>query len=207
MSKFKPVYSFVGSSGSGKTTFLENLIPVLLQKGYSVGAIKHDAHKFEIDKPGKDSYRLKQAGAKIVSISSAQKMALVQSYEKEYTLEEVILKFYGDVDFILTEGYKKSNIPKFEVYRKANNKPMAAKGREELLGVISDDEPDVNVKQFSLNDYAGVADYLIGISDFTPVNINIQGLDSKYTSPLSEYLTALSKIINVKHINVKIEGD
>ncbi len=207
MSKIKPVYSFVGSSGSGKTTFLENLIPVLVRRGYTVGAIKHDAHKFEIDKPGKDSYRLKHAGAKIVSISSDQKMAMVQSYEKEYTMEEMVLKFYGTVDIILTEGYKKSNIPKFEIFRKANNKPMVAEGRDELLGVISNDGIGVDVRQFSLNDYEGVADYLINISDFTSVNIDIQGLDDKYINPLSDYLTALSKLVNLQNIKVKIEGN
>ena len=77
MEKFIPVVSFVGSSGSGKTTFLEQIIPLFIDKGYKTGTIKHDAHKFEIDKPGKDSYRLKQAGAGTVCISSAEKLALI----------------------------------------------------------------------------------------------------------------------------------
>jgi len=82
-----------------------------------------------------------------------------------------------------------------------------AEGRDELLGVISNDGIGVDVRQFSLNDYEGVADYLINISDFTSVNIDIQGLDDKYINPLSEYLTALSKLVNLQNIKVKIEGN
>jgi len=77
----KMLFSFVGSSGSGKTTFVEKLIKRLAEKGYKVGAIKHDAHRFEIDKPGKDSYRFKEAGAKVVVISSSEKLAMVRSHQ------------------------------------------------------------------------------------------------------------------------------
>ena len=114
MEKITPVFSFIGSSGSGKTTFIEKLIPVLIKKGFKVGIIKHDAHKFEIDKPGKDSYRLKQAGAKTVALSSTEKTALIKSNdENEISVEEIIMRFFPDVDLIITEGYKKSSIPKF----------------------------------------------------------------------------------------------
>lgn len=202
----KPVFSFVGSSGSGKTTFLEQLIPILVIKGCRVGLIKHDAHKFQIDKPGKDSYRLKEAGAETVSINSDDKLAIVQSHDGSYSIEDIILKFFGDMDIILTEGYKKSDIPKFEIYRENNGKPPVAAHRKELIGVITDSNGIFdNGKRFHINDYEGVADFIMEISDFSVPSTEISGIDEKYLRPLEEYSKALAKCKGCNNIKIKIE--
>lgn len=205
MEKMMPIISFVGSSGSGKTTFLEQIIPIFINQGCKIGAIKHDAHKFEIDKPGKDSYRLKKAGAEIVCISSDRKLALVQSYEKEYSIEEIVLKFFGSVDIILTEGYKKSDIPKFEIYRAANNKEPLTFTNKELIGVISDDNPKVDTKVFNFSEKNEVVNYILSLINQQKPEIEITGVDKKYQKPLKDYLTAMGSLINVKKINVKID--
>ncbi|TYB35813.1 MAG: molybdopterin-guanine dinucleotide biosynthesis protein B [Flexistipes sinusarabici] len=207
MKKHIPVVSFVGSSGSGKTTFLEQIIPVFIDKGYKIGAIKHDAHKFEIDKPGKDSYRLKQAGAEVVCISSAEKLALIQSCGNEYTVEELILKFFGNVDLILTEGYKKSDLPKFEIFRSANNKPPLNFTNKELIGVISDDKPEVDVQVFSFAEKDKVVSYILTLVGESRPEVVITGVEEKYQGPLKEYLTALATLTNVNKIKIKIDSE
>jgi molybdopterin-guanine dinucleotide biosynthesis protein B len=180
MDKVKPVFSFVGSSGSGKTTFIEKLIPVLTKRGYRVGAIKHDAHKFELDKPGKDSYRMKAAGAEIVTIVASDKMGMMRSFPiKELSLEEIIINFFGDLDIVITEGYKQSKIPKFEIYRKENNKPPVCFDRKELIGVITSDSIDIDKPVFGLEDVESVADKIISMSNFNLPQITIEGLDNK----------------------------
>lgn len=207
MEKHIPVVSFVGSSGSGKTTFLEQIIPLFIDTGYKIGAIKHDAHKFEIDKPGKDSYRLKQAGAETVCISSAEKLALIQSCKNEYTVEELILKFFGNVDLVLTEGYKKSDLPKLEIYRSANNKPPLNFTNKELIGVISDDNPDVDVKLFSFAEKENVVQHILSLISEASPEIVITGVEEKYQGPLKEYLTALATLTNVNKIKIKIDTE
>jgi molybdopterin-guanine dinucleotide biosynthesis protein MobB len=113
----KPVVSFVGFSGSGKTTLVEALIPVLKARGYKVGAIKHDAHKFDIDHPGKDSYRFTHAGADSMVIASDSKLALVQKKQASVPIKEIIDTYFSGVDIVLTEGYKASSLPKIAVTR------------------------------------------------------------------------------------------
>ena len=110
------IISIVGKSNSGKTTLIEKLVPVLSKKGYKVATIKHDAHSFEIDKEGKDTYRHKKAGAKAVIISSSEKVALIKDVYKEADLDDLTMLLPDDIDIILTEGYKRSNMPKIEVW-------------------------------------------------------------------------------------------
>ena len=117
-----PIISIVGTSGSGKTTLLEKIIKQLTAKGYNVATIKHDAHNFEIDRKGKDSYRFKQAGSRTVIIASSEKVALIKDVEKENTLDELLSMIPFDTDIIITEGYKQSDKPKIEVFRKNNSK-------------------------------------------------------------------------------------
>ncbi|MBW2083196.1 MAG: molybdopterin-guanine dinucleotide biosynthesis protein B [Deltaproteobacteria bacterium] len=118
-----PVVCVVGSSGAGKTTLLEKLIPELNRLGLKVGTIKHDVHGFEIDKPGKDSYRLKHAGAVVSIISSPVKVGVVMDAEHDPGLAE-LAPFYSGVDIVLTEGYKRENYPKIEVFRKEVHPPL-----------------------------------------------------------------------------------
>ena len=132
-----PVLSVVGFSDSGKTTYLEKLIPALKKRGLKLGVIKHDAHSFDIDIPGKDSWRITQAGADITVISSPAKIAMIEKWEREENLAELALRLKGKVDLVLTEGYKRDKALKIEIRR-------AAKSREpfcddaELFAVAGD---------------------------------------------------------------------
>jgi molybdopterin-guanine dinucleotide biosynthesis protein B len=116
--------SIVGKSGSGKTTLLEKLIPELRGMGLKVGTIKHDVHGFEIDHPGKDSWRHKQAGSRITIISSPQRIGMVMDVDHDHTLDE-LASFFSGVDIVLTEGYKRENKPKIEIFRReAHTEPV-----------------------------------------------------------------------------------
>ena len=120
-----PVITFVGKSGTGKTTFLEQLIPVLKAQGLRIAVLKHDAHHFEMDRPGKDTYRFTAAGADVVTISNAEKFAMIEQPPEELTLRDIITRL-PQVDLVLTEGYKKSRYPKIEIHRAALNRPLIA---------------------------------------------------------------------------------
>lgn len=154
-----PVVSVVGKSDSGKTTMICGLLPELKRRGYRVATIKHDVHGFEIDKPGKDTWKHSQAGADIVVISSPEKIALMEKVGTELTLEQVIARI-ENVDLILSEGYKRNNKPKIEVFRSTvHDAPLC--GREDnLLALASDVRPELGVPVFALNDYSAIADLI-----------------------------------------------
>lgn len=153
-----PVISFVGRSDCGKTTYLEKLISEMKQRGYKVGIIKHDVHGFDMDKPGKDTWRHAQAGADVVCISSPQKMAMIKKVERELTLAEVVQRIDG-VDIIFTEGYKREGTLKVEVFRQAAcDSPLCEE--TELLAMVADVTVHKGVPSFSVNDAAELADFL-----------------------------------------------
>lgn len=151
-----PVISIVAKSGSGKTTLLEKLIKELKNRGYRLAILKHDAHRFEMDKEGKDTWRHAQAGADIVAISSPEKVAIIEKREKELTLDEFIARISG-VDLILTEGYKTGDKPKIEVFRSEVHKDLMC-GTDELIAIASDIDWEVGVPCYHINDAAGIAD-------------------------------------------------
>jgi molybdopterin-guanine dinucleotide biosynthesis protein B len=153
-----PVVSVVGSSNVGKTTFLVRLIRELKRRGYRVGTIKHYKHHFEIDQPGKDSWRHFQAGSDVAVISSPHKMALVQRLEAELELERIVAKMES-VDIVLTEGYKGADTPKIEVIRQEQASALIS-AADELLAVVTDQRFDLAVPQYDLGDEVGVADLL-----------------------------------------------
>ncbi|MFQ5811691.1 MAG: molybdopterin-guanine dinucleotide biosynthesis protein B [Anaerolineae bacterium] len=155
-----PIISVVGKSGVGKTTFLEKLIAELKERGYRVATVKHDVHGFEIDQPGKDSWRLAQAGSDSVVIASPQKLALIKYLDGEMTLSE-IAAFLTDVDIILTEGYKRGDAPKIEVSRRERGGALLCTA-DELVAIVSDQSFDLSVPQFGLDDLVGIVDLLEG---------------------------------------------
>jgi molybdopterin-guanine dinucleotide biosynthesis protein B/molybdopterin-guanine dinucleotide biosynthesis protein len=110
-----PCIAVVGPSGSGKTTLITQLIRILTARGYRVGAIKHTHHDFEIDRPGKDSFALKAAGAVKVALVSPHKLAFLSDLSSEPSLEELVALYFGDVDLVLAEGFKSANVPKILV--------------------------------------------------------------------------------------------
>ncbi len=155
--------SFVAKSGTGKTTLLEKVIAGLKERGYRIGVIKHDAHRFDIDHPGKDSYRLTAAGADTMLISSPEKLAMVKKHDASPPIEELISTYFTDVDIVLTEGFKKSSMPKIELHRKERSATLLCRGEEHdpsLVAVASDEPLDLDVPVLDLNDARAVADFI-----------------------------------------------
>ncbi len=157
--KLPPIISVVGKSGAGKTVFLEKLIGELKSRGYRVGTVKHDAHGFQIDQPGKDSWRHAQAGSDTVVLSSPQRVAVIKRLGEEMDLDEIAQAYLQDVDLILTEGYKSGPKMKIEVSRGQRSRHLIS-SREELIAIVADQSFDVPIPQFDLDDVAGVADLL-----------------------------------------------
>ena len=119
------VVGFAGFSGSGKTTLVEGLIPALKLRGLRVSVVKHAHHKFDIDHPGKDTYRHREAGAFEVVVASDMRLALIREFERpaRLTVHHLIAELYEGVDWVLVEGFKESNLLKIEVWRPEAGKP------------------------------------------------------------------------------------
>ena len=158
-----PAVSFVAKSGTGKTTLLEKVIALLKEKGWRVGVIKHDAHRFDIDHPGKDSHRLTAAGADTMLISSPEKLALIRKHQAPPLIGDLISTYFSDVDIVLTEGFKQSGLPKIEVHRKERSETLLCRGEAHdptLIAVASDEALQLDVPVFDLNNANNVADFL-----------------------------------------------
>jgi len=154
-----PVISIVGGkSNSGKTTLLEKIIREAKRRGWRVAILKHDVHGFEMDQPGKDTWRHAQAGADVVAISSPHKIAILEKVADEQPLDEVLARIQG-VDVIFTEGYKHGDKPKIEVFRSAVHQELFSKP-EELLAIVSDVSFDNGVPCFGLDDASGICDLI-----------------------------------------------
>jgi molybdopterin-guanine dinucleotide biosynthesis protein MobB len=156
-----PVVSFVGNSGVGKTTFLEKLIPVLKSRGYRIASIKHDVHKFVIDYPGKDSWRLTQAGSDIVVLSSSTKLAVLETVQEDRSLTDLVEMVSDRVDLVVTEGYRGAAALKIEVSRAAHSTSLTAR-LDDLLAIVTDHPFEISVPQFGLEDAVPVADFIVG---------------------------------------------
>ena len=151
-----PVFSFVAFSGTGKTTFLEKLIPQLKARGLRVAVYKHDAHEFEIDKKGKDSWRFTAAGADVTVISSNTKAAVMEN--RYVSPEELVAGSHG-VDLIITEGYKAGPWPKIAMRRResGNDFPIPP---EECLADVTDEPAPGAKRSFGLDMVSEMADFL-----------------------------------------------
>jgi len=154
-----PIVSIVGSSGSGKTTLLEKLIRELADRGYRVGTIKHDVHGFEMDRPGKDSWRHKQAGAVAAMISSPRQIGIVMDADHDHHPDE-LKRLFQNVDIVFTEGYKRGDKPKIEVFRTGLRTEPLCSDDDHLIAWVTDTEIDLGVPRFSLEDIQGLADFL-----------------------------------------------
>ncbi len=156
-----PIVTFVGRSGAGKTTLLERLIAELKQRGYRVATIKHHSHGgFEVDQPGKDSWRHAQAGSQHVVIVAPDKIASYRALEQELSLEEIAAGILH-VDIILVEGYKQARLPTFEVVRAENGVDLVGLPQYRF-GIAADFPVEAGVPQFSLHDVQGITDFLEG---------------------------------------------
>ena len=155
-----PIVSIVAKSGSGKTTFIEKLLPELKVRGLSVGVIKHHGHTTLFDMPGKDTYRHFQAGADVVVGASAAQVAVFRRQDGAADLDAVIAEHFAGLDLVLTEGFKRGPYPKIEVHRAARSSDILCRS-EELLAIVTDEALAVDAPQFGLEDAGGVADFLI----------------------------------------------
>ncbi|MBG0790346.1 MAG: molybdopterin-guanine dinucleotide biosynthesis protein B [Desulfovibrionaceae bacterium] len=158
------IICIVGKKRSGKTTFLEKLIPELRALGISVGAVKHDAHSFDMDREGKDSWRLKQAGAGTIVVSSPERVAMIRSVDREMTLEEMAGTLFKDKHLVLTEGYFNADHPKVEIHRgDAHEHPLCDRhnqAEKKLIAMVTDQDVDADVPKFDPEDAKGVAAHI-----------------------------------------------
>ncbi|MFM9972168.1 MAG: molybdopterin-guanine dinucleotide biosynthesis protein B [Burkholderiales bacterium] len=156
------VFGFAGWSGSGKTTLIEKLIPVFVNRGMRVSMIKRAHHAFDVDVPGKDSWRHRQAGCQEVLISSANRWALMHELRgaPELSLDECIARV-SPCDLLMVEGNKHYPLPKLEVWRQANAKPLLHPEDAHVLAIASDVPLDTKLKQFGLDDVGDIADFIV----------------------------------------------
>lgn len=156
-----PILSIVGKSDAGKTTLIEKLLVELTERGWRVATIKRDAHSFEVDYPGKDSYRHREAGAAAVVVSSATRLFLTVKQNGEEPLSSIRDRYLSHYDLVLTEGYRRADAPKIEVHREACSPDLLCDPRSDnLIAVVSDRRWELPVPVFDLDDAHAVADFI-----------------------------------------------
>lgn len=161
------VVGFSGYSGSGKTTLVEKLIPALKMRGLRVSVVKHAHHRFDIDHPGKDSFRHREAGAFEVVVASQNRLALIREFEQptELTVHHLIAELYEGVDWVLVEGFKHSDLLKIEIWRASSGKPARFMDDDFIVAIATDSPGQLPVATLrpvlDLDDADALADYLI----------------------------------------------
>jgi molybdopterin-guanine dinucleotide biosynthesis protein B len=161
------VFGFAGWSGSGKTTLIEALIPRFVAAGLTVSLVKHAHHSFDIDHPGKDSYRLREAGCKEVLVTSDRRWVVMHELrdEPEPGLDEQ-LKRVSPCDLVLVEGYKRHAMPKIEIYREANGKPLLHPEDPRIVAIAADAPVATALPRFDLGDHGRIADFILAYNGF-----------------------------------------
>jgi len=158
-----PAIAFVAPSGTGKTTLVESLVREFTRRGRRVGALKHDAHRFEIDTPGKDSARFTAAGAQVMVLASAERVAAVLRPEAPPAVDDLLDRWFAGVELVLVEGYRNSALPRLEVFRAGTGRPLTCRGDtvDPLLVAVASDIPLVlDVPVLDLGDAAAIADFI-----------------------------------------------
>ena len=169
------VVGFAGYSGSGKTTLVEKLIPALKLRGLRVSVVKHAHHRFDIDHPGKDTYRHREAGAFEVVVASPRRLALMREFEQpaQLTVHQLIAELYEGVDWVLVEGFKDSDLLKIEVWRAPSADYAGKPARymeDDFIVAIATDAPEQLPQAtlrpvLDLNNPDAVAEYLVNNQD------------------------------------------
>ncbi len=155
--KVIPIVSIVGRSNSGKTTLIERLIPELHRLGYRIATIKHNIHGFDIDHEGKDSWRHKQAGARLTVIASPHRVALIEDADRDYSIAEIRERYIRDVDLILLEGFKGNPYPKIEVFRPEVHAEMLCNREDNLIAIVVEKPLEVGVPYFKPDQIGEIA--------------------------------------------------
>jgi molybdopterin-guanine dinucleotide biosynthesis protein B len=155
------IFGFAGWSGSGKTTLIERVVPLLTTRGLTVSLIKRAHHEFDVDQPGKDSYRHRHAGCSEVMLSSSVRWALMHELRgsAELTLDELVARM-SPCDLLIVEGFKRQPIPKIEVFRSANGKVPLYPDDPHVVAIATDVRIDSPLPQFALDDVAQIADFV-----------------------------------------------
>lgn len=154
-----PVVSFVGNSGSGKTTFIEGVVQELKRLGYRVAVVKHTPCGFDIDQPRKDSWRLTQAGSDVVAISSPDKIAFIEPVGMDLTLTQIEALVRDKVDIVLAEGYKNGDAVKVLVLGAEQDQVQLCR-EEEPWATVSAHRSSLGMPQFDYDDVIGVVNLL-----------------------------------------------
>ncbi|MEX0366612.1 MAG: molybdopterin-guanine dinucleotide biosynthesis protein B [Ruegeria sp.] len=156
------VYGVTGWKNAGKTGLMERLVAEITGRGFSVSTVKHAHHSFDVDHPGRDSYRHRQAGAAEVLLASQYRVAHMQELRgaPEPPLSDLLQRL-SPVDLVLIEGYKREAHPKIEAYRAAPGNDLIAPGDQTIRAVASDTPLDLNRPVFDLNDTGAIADFIL----------------------------------------------
>lgn len=170
------VFGFAGYSGSGKTTLIEKMIPILVARGLRISLIKHAHHEFDVDRPGKDSYRHRQAGATEILISSRKRWALMHELRDapEPDLHSLMARM-SPCDILLVEGYKREHIPKIEIYREGVGEGLLHVHDKNIIAVATDSRLDTRLPVLDLNSPAEIADFILEFLAIRPAGKAVQG--------------------------------
>ena len=154
-------FGFAGWSGSGKTTLIEQLIPRFVSRGLRVSLIKHAHHSFDVDQPGKDSYRHRHAGAAEILVTSSRRWVLMHELRgaAEPSFEEQVRRI-SPCDLLLVEGFKFAPIPKLEVWRAETGEPLLHPNDSHIVAIASDAKIDTKLPLLDLNDDAAIATFI-----------------------------------------------
>ncbi len=157
------IYGVTGWKNAGKTGLMERLVTEITARGFSVSTVKHAHHSFDVDHPGRDSYRHREAGAREVLLSSRNRVALMQELrdQDEPSLDD-LLKRLSPVDLVLIEGYKRDRHPKVEAHRQEPGNPLIAADDPTIRAVASDTPMELDRPVFDLNDTKAIADFILG---------------------------------------------
>jgi molybdopterin-guanine dinucleotide biosynthesis protein B len=163
MSGSMKVIGLAGWSGSGKTTLIVQLIPALVRRGLRVSTMKHAHHAFDVDKPGKDSYEHRAAGATEVMIGSGRRWALMHELREEAEPDSVsLMRHMTQVDVLIIEGWKAEGHEKIEIHRPAHGKPLIQPDDPRVVAVASDEDlPGLPVPRLDLNDVEAIANFIV----------------------------------------------
>lgn len=163
MTNRTPILGFAASSGTGKTTLLIELIPLLKKQGLRIAVIKHSHHDFDIDQPGKDSYRLRKSGADQTLVASAWRWALITETPEQQppTLSNLTQKLDHElIDLILVEGFKHETFPKIELHRTATGKPPLYPNDSSIIAIACDSTIEAPITILDINNPAMIAEYI-----------------------------------------------